>query len=314
MSDRPRIVFLKGPTASGKTAAAVELVQRLPMEIISVDSALVYRGMDVGTSKPDAGLLAKAPHRLINMVEPTEAYSAAQFRADALREIEDILAQGKTPLLVGGTMLYFKALAEGLSPLPTADEAVRARLEAVLAEQGLAVLHQRLCQVDPESGQRIHPNDPQRIVRALEVFELTGRPMSELWREQQEQSLPYEVINLALVPEDRAILHERIGIRFDQMLADGLVDEVRRLRELPGMSPDLPSMRSVGYRQAWQYLDGELEYEQMRMDGIVATRRLAKRQLTWLRGEKDLECLDMMAANLLDQLLLKVSPACNQSR
>jgi len=312
MPDRPCIVFLKGPTASGKTAAAVELAQRLPMEIISVDSALVYRGMDVGTSKPDAALLAKAPHRLIDMVEPTEAYSAAQFRADALREIEVILAQGKTPLLVGGTMLYFKALAEGLSPLPTADAQVRAGLERTLAEQGLGVLHQRLCEVDPESGARIHPNDPQRIIRALEVFELTGRAMSELWREQQEQQLPYEVVNLALVPEDRSILHERIALRFDQMLAEGLVDEVRRLRELPGMNPELPSMRSVGYRQVWQYLDGEIDYEQMRKDGIVATRRLAKRQLTWLRGEQGLECLDMMTPDLMDQLLAKVLPCCRQ--
>jgi len=285
-----------GPTASGKTNAAVELLQRLPVELISVDSALVYRDMDIGTAKPDAATLQKAPHHLIDVIDPTEAYSAAQFRADAMRLMADITARGKVPLLVGGTMLYFKALQSGLGELPQADPAVRARLDAEALQIGWPGMHAKLAKIDPETAARLMTTDSQRVQRALEVCELSGKTMTQLFAEQAATALPYHLLKLALVPSDRSVLHERIALRFEQMLEAGLIDEVKALRaKYPALTADLPSMRCVGYRQAWQYLDGEFGLDELREKGIAATRQLAKRQLTWLRGMDDtveFDCLD----------------------
>jgi tRNA dimethylallyltransferase len=281
-------ILLMGPTASGKTDLAVELVERLPCDIVSVDSAMVYRGMDIGTAKPDAATLALAPHRLIDCCDPTDAYSAARFRADALREMAIISANGRIPLLVGGTMLYFRALQHGLSPLPSADRETRHRIEEQAASQGWAALHQRLAQIDPQAATQIHPNDPQRIGRALEVFELTGRPLTELQREGAGRNpLPYRLLKLVRAPAERAVLHERIGRRFHAMLEAGLEAEVRTLLARGDLTPDLPSMRCVGYRQVLKYLAGEYKYPMMVERGIIATRQLAKRQWTWLRSEGD---------------------------
>jgi len=296
-------ICLMGPTASGKTDLAVELVQKLPCDIISVDSALVYRGMDIGTAKPGSDVLEVAPHRLIDICDPTESYSAARFREDALREMEDIFAKGRTPLLVGGTMLYYRALQYGLSKLPGADPAVRARLEAEAAAMGWDQMHQRLLQIDPVAGARIHPNDPQRIQRALEVFELTGQTLTELQNRDGEQKLPYRLIKLVRAPKDRAVLHQRIAKRFHQMLELGFEDEVKGLLARGDITPDLPSMRSVGYRQMLEYLTGGYSYEQMVERGIIATRQLAKRQLTWLRSEQDAHWLDDENGNLYAQVL-----------
>lgn len=291
MSQQPLAVFLMGPTASGKTDLAVELVQQRPCEIISVDSALVYRGMDIGTAKPDATLLALAPHRLIDICDPSEVYSAARFRDDALAAMAEIVAAGKTPLLVGGTMLYFRALQYGLSELPVADSSVRARLDRFQEEFGLQALHTRLAEVDTVAAERIHPNDSQRIKRALEVFELTGKPLSEQQKQQGQQTLPYRILKLVRAPEDRAILHQRIEQRFHKMLELGFEGEVRNLLIQQGLSADLPAMRSVGYRQMLSYIKGEYGYEEMVERGIIATRQLAKRQFTWLRAEKELHWL-----------------------
>ena len=296
--DLPSALFLMGPTASGKTDLAVTLAEELPFEIISVDSALIYRGMDIGTAKPDAQTLARAPHRLIDICDPAEAYSAARFREDALREMEEITRHGRIPLLVGGTMLYFHALMEGLSPLPSADAQVRRRLEREEREQGLAAMHERLQSIDPAAAARIHKNDPQRIHRALEVYEITGLGMSELYRRQQSQAIPYRVLKLIVSPTERAILHERIERRFGQMLEQGFIDEVKSLFERGDLSLELPSMRAVGYRQAWQYLAGELDRETMVHKAVVATRQLAKRQFTWLRSENDALWLDSLAPGL----------------
>lgn len=282
---RPPVLFLMGPTASGKTALAVELVQRLPFEIVSVDSALVYREMDIGTAKPDPETRRIAPHRLVDIRDPAEAYSAGQFRADALHEIAAIQAVGHVPLLVGGTMLYFRALERGLAELPSADPALRARLAAELAEQGGAVLHARLARLDPAAAVRIHPHDPQRIQRALEVYELTGRPLTELCAQSRNESLPFRIVKWIVAPVDRRVLHERIERRFGTMLEQGFIAEVERLRARGDLNPDLPSMRAVGYRQVWAYLDGRLDDAAMVDRGIVATRQYAKRQLTWLRAE-----------------------------
>ncbi len=302
-------ICLMGPTASGKTDLAVELVQALPCDIISVDSALVYRGMDIGTAKPGADVLKAAPHRLIDICDPTERYSAARFRVDALREIDEIFANGRTPLLVGGTMLYFRALQYGLSKLPEADPTVRARLEAEAAAEGWAQMHQRLLQIDPVAGARIHPNDPQRIQRALEVFELTGRTLTELQKRDGEQRLPYHLIKLVRAPKDRAVLHRRIAQRFHQMLELGFEDEVKGLLARGDLTPDLPSMRSVGYRQMLEYLAGNYSYEQMVERSVIATRQLAKRQLTWLRSEQDAHWLDDEAGNLCAQILKRLESA-----
>jgi tRNA dimethylallyltransferase len=287
-SAQPPAIYLMGPTASGKTDLAVELRRRLPVDIISVDSALVYRGMDIGTAKPDAATLAEAPHALIDIRDPAESYSAAEFRADALAEMHRITAAGRVPLLAGGTMLYFKALTEGLAPMPAADPELRRRLEAEAERDGWAAMHRRLAAADPAAAQRIHPNDPQRIQRALEVIELSGRPLSEWHDEHDKQAArgpDCRILRVVASPQPRAVLHQRIEQRFDAMLAAGFLDEVRALRARGDLHPDLPSMRCVGYRQAWAHLAGEIDRAEMRLRAIYATRQLAKRQMTWLRRE-----------------------------
>ncbi|MBV2130740.1 tRNA (adenosine(37)-N6)-dimethylallyltransferase MiaA [Arsukibacterium indicum] len=286
MSGLLPVIFIMGPTASGKTALAMELLKLLPAELISVDSALIYRGMDIGTAKPSSEELIQAPHHLLDILDPWQSYSAADFRDDALRLISDIRKRGKIPILVGGTMLYFKALLDGISPLPAADNAVRATLEAEADAIGWPAMHRQLQQIDPVSAERIHPNDPQRINRALEVYRLTGSTLTELTA-QKGEPFPYKVHQFAIAPIDRALLHQRIADRFRQMLADGFEQEVVRLKSLPQLHADLPAMRCVGYRQVWQYLDGEFGYDEMIAKGIAATRQLAKRQLTWLRGWPD---------------------------
>ncbi|WP_109482946.1 tRNA (adenosine(37)-N6)-dimethylallyltransferase MiaA [Paraburkholderia sp. C35] len=281
------LACLLGPTASGKTAAALAFAARAPVEIISVDSALVYREMDIGTAKPSAEERALAPHHLIDIVDPVDAYSAADFRADALRLIGEIVARGNVPLLVGGTMLYYKALTQGLNDLPAADPDVRATLDADAAREGWPALHARLSAVDPVTAARLAPNDSQRIQRALEVFMLTGQTMSSLLAapaRDDDAALRYRFVPIALEPSDRIVLHARIAARFDAMLAHGFIDEVRRLRDRGDLHPGLPSMRCVGYRQAWEYLDGLIDYDTMRDKGVFATRQLCKRQLTWLRA------------------------------
>ena len=286
----PPAVFLMGPTASGKTALAIELAKRFPLEIISVDSALVYRGMDIGTAKPDADLLRLAPHRLIDIRDPADSYSAAEFRDDALAEMANITAQGRIPLLTGGTFLYFRALESGLSEMPAADPEVRARLEAEARQCGWESMHARLAVIDPRAAARIHANDPQRIQRALEVYAVSGRPISDFHDNKQTDTLPYRVLKLGLIPQDRAVLHVQIQQRFEQMLADGLVEEVRALFSRDELVAELPAMRAVGYRQVWAFLAGERGYNEMVEQAIVATRQYAKRQLTWLRSEPGLEC------------------------
>lgn len=300
-------IFLMGPTASGKTGAAVALVSKLPVEIISVDSALVFKGMDIGTAKPDAETLAIAPHHLIDIIEPTAAYSAANFRNDALRLMADITTRGKIPLLVGGTMLYFKALQDGLSGLPEANQEVRARLDARAALIGWPAMHEKLALVDPVTAARLAPNDMQRIQRALEVFEMTGESMSALYAKQTSEVLPYDLLKIALLPSDRKVLHERIALRFEQMLKDGFVQEVRALIEkYPTLTPESTAMRCVGYRQALEYLAGEYDEAELRDRGIFATRQLAKRQLTWLRGMKDVVELDCLNPALNDAVFNQV--------
>lgn len=300
---KPAAIFLMGPTASGKTDLAVELVRRLPCDIISVDSAMVYRGMDIGTAKPDAATLAKAPHRLIDICDPAGAFSAAQFRQQALAEIDDILARGRIPLLVGGSMLYFRVLEQGLSPLPSADAGVRTGLTAEAAAQGWAAMHARLAVVDPRAAARIEASDPQRILRALEVFELTGEPLSDWFEKPQDNVLPFHPVKLVLAPMDRALLHERIARRFRRMLDAGLLDEVRRLRERDDLHADLPAMRAVGYRQAWSYLVGDMDHDALLERGIIATRQLAKRQFTWLRKEQNAAWFEPRDEELLGKVL-----------
>ncbi len=313
MSRLPPAIFLMGPTASGKTDLAIELARVLPCEIISVDSALIYRGMDIGTAKPSRELLAEFPHRLIDIRDPAESYSAAEFRADALAAMAEISAAGRIPLLVGGTMLYFKALLEGLADMPSADPAVRAALEAQAAAEGLAALYAELARVDPESAARIHPNDPQRLVRALEVYRVSGLTMSEHRRRQQAQNLqagapqgqalPYTVAHLAIAPAQRQVLHERIARRFHGMLEHGFLAEVEALHARGDLHPGLPSIRSVGYRQAWEFIEGRSTHAQMVERGIVATRQLAKRQFTWLRSWPEVHWLDSLARDNLAQTL-----------
>jgi len=283
----PPAVFLMGPTGSGKTDLAVDLVERLPLEIISVDSVMVYRGMDIGSAKPDAEILATAPHRLIDICDPAEPYSAARFRADALREMGEVARAGRVPLLVGGTMLYFRALERGIAEMPGADPGVRARLVEAASRDGLATLHRRLAEIDPEAAARIHQNDPQRIFRGLEVFELTGRPLSSWQRSAGRAAFPYRALKLIRAPAERAVLRARIAERFSRMLACGFEDEVRRLLARGDLTPDLPSMRAVGYRQMAEYLGGTGDRDLMIDKAVDATRQLAKRQLTWLRRESD---------------------------
>ncbi len=301
IDQRPLAVFLMGPTASGKTALACELSERFPVELISVDSALVYRGMNIGTAKPDAATLARYPHRLIDIRDAAEPYSAADFRTDAVDAMREITSRGKLPLLVGGTGLYFRALQQGLSQLPEADQAIRERLTAEAATVGWPALHQRLAERDPAAAARIGPNDAQRVQRALEVIELTGRPLSEQQRGGSGEAFPWRVLKLALLPADRAPLHERIAQRFDAMLAAGFLDEVRALRARGDLHADLPAIRAVGYRQAWDHLDGEVDAREFRDRGIFATRQLAKRQITWLRSELDARVLDPDQSRLFDR-------------
>jgi tRNA dimethylallyltransferase len=303
MTSLPPVIFLMGPTASGKTGVAVELAQRLPVELISVDSALVFRDMDIGTAKPDATTLARAPHHLIDIIDPTEAYSVAAFRHDALRLMADITQRGKIPLLVGGTMLYFKALREGLSPLPQADAALRAELDAEIAQHGIEHLHRKLAEVDAETAARLHSTDTQRIQRAMEIYRLSGQPMSVLIQHQKQNPLPYRILSIALIPSDRAVLHQRIATRFADMLKQGLEDELRGLREKYPLHPNMTSMRCVGYRQTWEYLDGQITEAELLEKGIAATRQLAKRQLTWLRGMPDNVELDCLAPSLTQTVL-----------
>jgi len=284
-SELPPAVFLMGPTASGKTGLAVKLCKQFPFEIISVDSALVYRGMDIGTAKPDRATLEQAPHRLIDIRDPAESYSAAEFRSDALREMQSITAAGKVPLLVGGTMLYFRALEYGLSELPAADPEVRRRLEQQAAEIGWAAMHDILRQKDPKVAERIHPNDPQRIQRALEVIAISGQSLSSLHAREPMAGLDYRLSKIIISPEPRSILHQRIEKRFDLMIDAGFVDEIKSLFARSDLHAGMPSMRAVGYRQAWEWLEGKITFGQMREKALAATRQLAKRQLTWLRQE-----------------------------
>ncbi len=305
---RPRAVAIMGPTASGKTAAALAIAERVPAEIISVDSALVYRGMDIGTAKPSRAELAAVPHHLIDILDPLDSYSVAQFRLDTLRLVADIVGRGKLPLLVGGTMLYFKGLADGLDDLPGADPALRAALEDEAAQIGWPAMHARLATLDPATAARLKPNDAQRIQRALEIIELAGRPMSELLAQREHEELPFDLQSFALEPSDRAVLHERIARRFDQMLeGDALLDEVEQLRRRGDLHPGLPSMRCVGYRQAWEYLDGHIDYKAMRETGIIATRQLAKRQLTWLRSMPERIVIDCLQADATAQILARLA-------
>ncbi|MFQ6575468.1 tRNA (adenosine(37)-N6)-dimethylallyltransferase MiaA [Pseudomonas sp. UM16] len=313
MSGKPPAIFLMGPTAAGKTDLAIELTKVLPCELISVDSALVYRGMDIGTAKPSKEVLAAHPHRLIDILDPAQSYSAADFRRDALAAMADITTRGKIPLLVGGTMLYYKALLEGLADMPAADPQVRAELEQEAARFGLQGLHQQLAEVDPESAARIHPNDPQRLIRALEVYRVSGMTMTAHRQRQSAESsaagpsaaghLPYTVASLAIAPNDRHVLHERIALRFGQMLEQGFVDEVRLLRARSDLHAGLPSIRAVGYRQVWDHLDGKLTSVEMQERGIIATRQLAKRQFTWLRSWAGLHWLDSLACDNLSRTL-----------
>ncbi|CNG28962.1 tRNA (adenosine(37)-N6)-dimethylallyltransferase MiaA [Yersinia massiliensis] len=304
---RPPAIFIMGPTASGKTALSIALRQRLPVELVSVDSALIYRGMDIGTAKPSAEELALAPHRLIDIRDPAEAYSAADFRQDALKEMADITAAGRIPLLVGGTMLYFKALLDGLSPLPSADPLVRQRIEQQAAELGWEALHQQLAEIDPVAAARIHPNDPQRLSRALEVFFISGKTLTELTKISGE-TLPYQVHQFAIAPVSRELLHQRIELRFHQMLEAGFETEARALFDRGDLHTDLPAIRCVGYRQMWSYLSGEIDYNEMVYRGVCATRQLAKRQMTWLRGWSSVQWLDSdKPGEALDSVIQVVS-------
>ena len=288
---RPLAIFLMGPTASGKTALACALSDAFPLGLISVASALVYRGLNIGSAKPDAATLARYPHELIDIRDPAQPYSAADFAADATAAMTRVAAQGRVPLLVGGTGLYFRALQRGLSELPEADPAVRERLAVEAADIGWAAMHARMAAVDPAAGERIRPGDVQRIQRALEVMALTGRPITEL-QNAPRKPFPWRVLKLALLPGQRATLHERIALRFDAMLADGFLDEVRGLKARGDLHADLPAIRAVGYRQAWEFLDGQGDAQNFRDRGIYATRQLAKRQVTWLRSELDARTFD----------------------
>jgi tRNA dimethylallyltransferase len=291
--DAPTILFVMGPTAAGKTDLALACAEQFGCELISVDSALIYREMDIGTAKPDAQTLQQVPHALVDIIDPGEAYSVASFREDALAESRAIISRGKTPLLVGGTMLYYRALQQGLSVLPAADASVRSQLEAEAQASGWAAMHRRLARVDPQAAERIHPNDPQRIQRALEVYEISGKSLSELWQQQASQELPYRLAKIAYFPQDRERLRQRIAQRFQQMLKQGFIDEVEALKARGDLSLDMPSMRCVGYRQVWEYIEGVLSHDEMVEKAITATRQLAKRQLTWLRKEQNCNFYDI---------------------
>ncbi|MDQ1923208.1 tRNA (adenosine(37)-N6)-dimethylallyltransferase MiaA [Massilia pseudoviolaceinigra] len=307
MTMKPLAVAIMGPTASGKTAAALAIASVIPAEIISVDSALVYREMDIGTAKPTPEELASAPHHLIDIIDPTESYSVAQFRDDTLRLVAEISARGKLALLVGGTMMYFKGLADGLDDLPVADPALRVQLDAEAAIIGWPGMHDKLRALDPETANRLAPNDAQRINRALEIIALSGKPMSELLAKREKTALPFDLLSFGLEPLDRSVLHARIATRFDQMLGAcddaGIVAEVMALRARGDLHPGLPSMRCVGYRQAWDYLDGKIDRAALRETGIIATRQLAKRQLTWLRSMPERVVIDCLSDNPAGQMM-----------
>lgn len=304
----PPAIFIMGPTASGKTGLAVELYQNLPVELISVDSALVFKDMDIGTAKPVASILARAPHHLIDLIPPTEVYSAATFRNDALKLMAEITARGKVPLLVGGTMLYFKALQGGLSQLPEADPNVRQKLDAQAAQIGWPAMHDKLAEIDPETAARLEPADAQRVQRALEVYEISGKTMTELHQSSMSDKLPYQLLKIALTPSDRSVLHDRIAIRFDDMIKQGFVDEVKRLLlKYSSLNADMPSMRCVGYRQALEHLAGNYDVAELRDRGIFATRQLAKRQLTWLRGMDDTFEVNCLNPKMLEMVLNEIN-------
>lgn len=283
----PPAIFIIGPTASGKTGLAIKLMQHFPIELISVDSALVYQGMNIGTAKPTTHELAKAPHRLISFLDPSQPYSAADFRRDALKEMAQITENGNIPVLVGGTMLYFRALEYGLANLPEADAGVRARLATKAEELGWDFLHNYLREIDPESADRVHPNDKQRIQRAIEVFELTGVALTVHQKKAQLDAFPYQLMKIALIPESREWIRALAEVRFDTMLENGLLEEVKTFFNRGDLTSDLPAMRSVGYRQIWEHLEGKMDYQEMRERAIIATRQLAKRQMTWMRSEKN---------------------------
>ena len=302
----PPVICLMGPTASGKTALAMALFDNLPCDSISVDSALVFKGMDIGTAKPTAEELAKYPHRLIDLIDPAMSYSAADFCKDALREIAEIRSRGRIPLLVGGTMMYFKSLIEGISPLPEADATIRAQIEQEALTLGWAAMHEQLSQFDAVSAERIHQNDPQRLTRAIEVYRITGKSMTELTQIKGDK-LAGDIIQLAITPSDRKTLHQRIEQRFDIMMEQGFEDEVKKLKQRTDLHENLPSIRCVGYRQMWQYLDNQFSYDEMIFKGVCATRQLAKRQLTWLRSWPNLTWLDMEDETNLQQVLSIVS-------
>lgn len=306
---KPKVIFVMGPTASGKTDLAMRLCDNLPCELVSVDSAMIYRDMDIGTAKPTPDELAAYPHRLVDILDPVEAYSAAQFRTDALAQIAEIQQAGRIPVLVGGTMLYFNALQQGLAQLPEADPELRARIEAEAAEKGWPAIHARLAELDPEGAQRLKPTDAQRLQRALEVVQLTGKPISQHWREQAEADLPFEILPIALAPAERSRLHDRIEQRFDIMLKAGFEAEVRGLWERGDLHAGMPSIRCVGYRQMWSYFSDEYDRETMRYKGIVATRQLAKRQLTWLRGWQGINWFESESSNLVSDALKLLDPA-----
>jgi len=313
---QPKAIFLMGATAAGKTDLAVELTKSLPCDIVSVDSALIYKGMDIGTAKPDTSILAEAPHRLIDIIDPSESYSVAQFYQDALREMNEISAAGRIPLLVGGTMMYFRILNEGIAALPSADESVRKVIMQDASEHGWPYVHAQLAKIDPEAAQRIKPTDPQRLQRALEVYRVSGKTMTQIWAEQKEPAggkghsdytelnsglppVPYDVVSLAIGPSDRKVLHKRIEQRYHLMLKSGFIDEVKKFHSAANMHADMPSMKCVGYRQVWDYLDNKLNYDEMVERGIIATRQLAKRQLTWLRRWPNLNQLETNDSKVL---------------
>ncbi|MBS09532.1 MAG: tRNA (adenosine(37)-N6)-dimethylallyltransferase MiaA [Alteromonas sp.] len=300
------VIAIMGPTASGKTGLALDIAAKVDSEVISVDSALVYKGMDIGTAKPTQEERAGVVHHLIDIIDPAQSYSVSQFVNDTNALIGDILARGKVPILAGGTMMYFNALINGISPLPKSDEKIRDEITQQAQRLGWSKLHDELRGVDPISGERIHPNDPQRITRALEVYRSTGKTLTH-WQQQEGEKCPYNIAQFAIAPADRAVLHERIATRFDMMLEQGFEKEVVKLYERSDLHEDLPSIRSVGYRQMWQYLDGQLSYAEMRERGIIATRQLAKRQLTWLRGWEQVTWLDTFANDNLTKITAKVT-------
>ena len=300
---RPPAIAILGPTAAGKSDLALRLCQDLPCEIVSVDSAQIYRGMDIGTAKPDRRTQRQIRHHLIDIRDPSEVYSAARFRDDALRAMEEITTAGKIPLLVGGTMLYFRTLQRGISRLPGADPAVREQLEAEAARLGWPALHARLAGIDPDAAHRIHPNDPQRIQRALEVHMLTGSTLSEHYRLQQREPFPYRLLKIAVAPRRREVLHRRIEQRFNRMVQQGFIEEVQCLRQRGDLGPELPALRAVGYRQIWRYLAGDYDYQEMVQHSIIATRQLAKRQLTWLRAEEEIHWLESSSGEIYPALL-----------